>query len=108
RLSCLSSPTRLPAPPLFPYTTLFRSSRILFDGLRACGVAYRAAGEERQVLAGQEVILAAGALQSPQLLQLSGIGSAQLLREHGIDRKSTRLNSSHRTISYAVFCLKKK
>ena len=72
------------------------ASRILFDGLRACGVAYRAAGEERQVLAGQEVILAAGALQSPQLLQLSGIGSAQLLREHGIavvsDRKAVGEN----------------
>src|SRR5947207_10849109 len=71
-------------------------TRILFDGLRARGVAYRADSNERQVLAAKEVILAAGALQSPQLLQLSGIGSAQLLREHGIavvsDRKAVGEN----------------
>jgi choline dehydrogenase len=66
------------------------ATRVLFDGLRACGVAYRAAGEEREVRADREVILAAGALQSPQLLQLSGIGPAELLRQHGIPVLSDR------------------
>ncbi len=72
------------------------ATRILFDGVRARGVAYRADSNERQVLAAKEVILAAGALQSPQLLQLSGIGPAELLRKHGIavvsDRKSVGAN----------------
>ncbi len=53
--------------------------KVLFDGRRAIGVQY---GNE-QVLAG-EVILSAGALQSPQLLQLSGVGPSQLLSSFGI------------------------
>jgi choline dehydrogenase len=60
------------------------ATRILFDGLRARGIAYRVGNDERQVLAAKEVILAAGALQSPQLLQLSGIGPAALLGSLGI------------------------
>jgi choline dehydrogenase-like flavoprotein len=60
------------------------ATRILFEGVRARGVAYLANDEERDVWAGREVILAAGALQSPQLLQLSGIGPAALLKCHGI------------------------
>jgi choline dehydrogenase len=72
------------------------ATRILFDGLRACGIAYRAGNDERHMLAAKEVILAAGALQSPQLLRLSGIGPAELLRKHGIpvvsDRKGVGAN----------------
>ena len=72
------------------------ATRIRFEGLRACGVAYRAGNDEREVLAAREVILAAGALQSPQLLQLSGVGPAELLRKHGIavvsDRKAVGAN----------------
>jgi len=70
-------------------------TRILFDGNRAVGVEYRQraplgagpggnGGATRQARAGQ-VILCGGAINSPQLLQLSGVGSAGLLREHGID-----------------------
>jgi choline dehydrogenase len=59
--------------------------RILFDGIRACGVVYRQRGVEHEVRAGREVILSAGGLQSPQLLQVSGVGPADLLRSHGID-----------------------
>src|SRR5262245_23925924 len=66
------------------------ATRILFEGLRARGVAYRMGNEARQVLAAKEVILAAGALQSPQLLQLSGLGPAELLRQHGIEVVSDR------------------
>jgi choline dehydrogenase len=58
--------------------------RIDLDGQRAVGVTYRQGGIERQVLANREVILCGGAINSPQLLQLSGIGPAQLLSELGI------------------------
>src|SRR5437867_9068035 len=77
----------LPRPPrstLFPYTTLFRSRLVLVHFV----LNRRSRSDERHVPA-QHV---------PQL--------RQLVEER--DRKSTRLNSSHRTISYAVFCLKKK
>ena len=56
---------------------------IVFDGRRAAGVNYRDKGEHT-VTARREVLLAAGALQSPQLLQLSGIGPGALLQRHGI------------------------
>ena len=59
-------------------------SRVLFEGTTAVGVEWIEAGGLRQARAEREVILAAGALQSPQLLQLSGIGPAALLRQHGI------------------------
>ncbi|MFY1905449.1 GMC family oxidoreductase [Achromobacter xylosoxidans] len=57
---------------------------ILFEGSRACGVRYRQDGQVRTLQARREVILCAGALQSPQLLQLSGVGPAALLRRFGI------------------------
>jgi choline dehydrogenase len=55
-----------------------------FDGVRASGVRYRQGGVMKSATAKAEVLLAAGAIQSPQLLQLSGIGPEALLREHGI------------------------
>jgi choline dehydrogenase len=60
------------------------ASRIRFEGTRAAGVRFLQHGEMREVTARREVILTAGALQSPQLLQLSGVGPAALLREFGI------------------------
>ena len=60
------------------------ATRVLFDGRRATGVAYRQAGIERQIMASREVLLCAGALQSPQLLQLSGIGPGAHLQSLGI------------------------
>jgi choline dehydrogenase len=59
-------------------------TRILFDGTRACGVAYLHDGGERTVRAQAEVILSGGTINSPQLLLLSGIGPAHQLREHDI------------------------
>lgn len=60
-------------------------TRILFEGGRAVGVEYRRGrGAPRQVRAG-EVILSGGAINSPQLLQLSGIGNADELRALDID-----------------------
>ena len=61
-----------------------RATRILFGAGRATGVAYRQGGKEHTAHAAREVICASGALQSPQLLMLSGIGPADELRRHGI------------------------
>jgi len=60
------------------------ATRILFEGRRAAGIEYLHGGRTHQAHADREVILAAGAIQSPQLLQLSGIGPASLLAGHGI------------------------
>ena len=60
------------------------ATRILFDGRRAAGIRYAVNGEERTAHAGGEVLVASGAFNSPQLLQLSGLGPAALLRSHGI------------------------
>ncbi len=57
--------------------------RVVFDGNRAVGVEVESAGE-RYVVEGDEVVLSAGAIGSPHLLMLSGIGPAQQLRQHGI------------------------
>ncbi|MBT6535221.1 MAG: choline dehydrogenase [Rhodospirillaceae bacterium] len=59
--------------------------RVLFDGRRAVGVEYDQNGETKTAHAGGEVIVSGGAINSPQLLQLSGLGPADLLRTHGID-----------------------
>lgn len=61
-----------------------QTTRILFDGKRAIGVEYRRDGELHEVRAGAEVILSAGAIGSPQILQNSGIGPAALLRKVGV------------------------
>src|SRR3712207_8554343 len=96
---------RPPTSTLFPYTTLFRSDadRALLqagDGLRATGV-------QRAELAGLEVVR----LHQTRLA-LRPLRALRRATQHGgrpgADRKSTRLNSSHANISYAVFCLKKK
>lgn len=58
---------------------------LILNGRKAIGVRYRQSGSLREARAGREVILSAGALQSPQLLQLSGIGPAELLRAKGVD-----------------------
>src|SRR3712207_7799517 len=88
---------RPPRSTLFPYTTLFRSLDYLqdkYDGHEVASVAAYNAGEGRV----DEWISAAGGLEN---FKESHIAFAE-------DRKSTRLNSSHANISYAVFCLKKK
>jgi choline dehydrogenase len=67
------------------------AERILFEGRRAAGVQWRQNGAVRSARCRGEVVLAAGAIGSPQLLQLSGVGPADLLREHGIDVVLERL-----------------
>ncbi len=58
---------------------------LILEGRRAVGVRFRRDGESREARAGGTVILAAGAVGSPHLLQLSGIGPGQVLQEHGIE-----------------------
>ena len=61
------------------------ATRILFEGKRAVGVAYEQRGQSCEARAGAEVILCGGSINSPQLLQLSGVGPATLLRSCGIE-----------------------
>src|SRR3712207_7459653 len=95
---------RPPRSTLFPYTTLFRSETVLVveDDLGVAGVT-----RELLELAGYAVQTAADA---DEALRVLGRDSVDLLVTDVVlpDRKSTRLNSSHANISYAVFCLKKK
>jgi choline dehydrogenase len=60
------------------------ATRILFDGRRATGIEYLVGNRKSSARANVEVIVASGAFNSPQLLQLSGVGPASLLRSHGI------------------------
>ncbi len=61
------------------------ATRILFSGRRAIGIEYRQGDTMRTAYADGEVILSGGAFNSPQLMQLSGVGPAELLRTHGIE-----------------------
>jgi choline dehydrogenase len=65
---------------------------LIFDGVRATGVVYSKYDQSRTVQARQGVILAAGAVNSPQLLQLSGIGPAPLLQGLGIPVRVNNMN----------------
>src|SRR5207253_10896207 len=83
---------RPPRSTLFPYTTLFRS-------LTLTG-SLMAAGKLQELLPQRPITY-----KGQNLVNLSLLGIAVVI---AVDRKSTRLNSSHVAISYAVFCLKKK
>jgi choline dehydrogenase len=61
------------------------AEKILFEGRRAVAVRYRNAGTSRTARARREILVSGGAYNSPQLLQLSGVGPVDLLRQHGID-----------------------
>ena len=61
------------------------AQRILFDGRRAIGIEYRQGASLRTARARKEILISSGAYNSPQLLQLSGVGPAELLKSHGID-----------------------
>jgi choline dehydrogenase len=60
------------------------AARLLFDGKRCTGVAFRQRGQDRQALAAREVILCGGSVNSPHLLQISGIGPAAHLQAIGV------------------------
>src|SRR2546430_11907685 len=86
---------RPPRSTLFPYTTLFRSWN------RSQGLRQDPVGPGAPALGGR------GGDQA-SLADHAGVSSRAIHRNPDLDRKSTRLNSSHSQISYAVFCLKKK
>ncbi|MBN9474455.1 MAG: GMC family oxidoreductase N-terminal domain-containing protein [Burkholderiales bacterium] len=71
--------------PNLTVVTEAHTTRILFEGARAIGVEWSHKGEVKRTRAEREVILSAGAIQSPQILQLSGVGPAALLKGLGID-----------------------
>src|SRR3712207_7853043 len=92
---------RPPRSTLFPYTTLFRSIGAVVD------VEQRALGAlEEHPFAGIERPAQQQAGVDDAVLERLGV--LRVLLHHLVDRKSTRLNSSHANISYAVFCLTKK
>src|SRR5256885_9720522 len=95
---------RPPRSTLFPYTTLFRSRSVRSVPIRS---------HQRGAVARLALQAAAIGVVTGTTLTVAGfhrgiIFMAALLILGGTDRKSTRLNSSHLVISYAVFCLKKK
>jgi choline dehydrogenase-like flavoprotein len=65
--------------------TKARATKILFEGKRAVGVAYRVGKTTHEARASKEVILSSGTFQSPQLLMLSGVGATSEIKPYGID-----------------------
>src|SRR5207247_3567698 len=61
------------------------ATKLLFDGKRCTGVAFRQSGADRRLTAAREVIVCGGAVNSPHLLQISGIGPADHLRAIGVE-----------------------
>src|SRR3712207_8614716 len=96
---------RPPRSTLFPYTTLFRSLRRL--AARHAVVAVEVVDPREQTLA-FEGLLHLVDPESGELVEGDATREVREAYEQAEDRKSTRLNSSHANISYAVFCLKKK
>src|SRR5262245_62311665 len=95
-----------PPSTLFPYTTLFRSStNRYFLSKLTCEVDLFRSGLEVVALR-PSYIIGPGSELVPELLREMAAGEVERVGDG--DRKSTRLNSSHLGISYAVFCLKKK
>src|SRR3712207_7569648 len=94
---------RPPRSTLFPYTTLFRSATASATARRITQETSAETGVSIGSPAAYEVLR----IRSPRDRQARG-DTGHRLRLHQGDRKSTRLNSSHANISYAVFCLNKK
>src|SRR3712207_8982020 len=94
---------RPPRSTLFPYTTLFRSAEH-GGGRRLVGAGLEVDAEAGQKILGLDQHVEEVAYR--RALVAADVSDARL--QERLDRKSTRLNSSHANISYAVFCLKKK
>src|SRR3712207_7895769 len=98
---------RPPRSTLFPYTTLFRSCQNIWQAVGHNDINLEP-GELRHKLGGSLVGTVSPAIDDMNGLAFTPSMLRQPLYECRRDRKSTRLNSSHANISYAVFCLKKK
>src|SRR3712207_7470459 len=96
---------RPPRSTLFPYTTLFRSVMALIEGESVATVLRR--GPSRRPFDEVERVLCDVA-DALAFAHARGVVHRDVKPDNILDRKSTRLNSSHANISYAVFCLKKK
>src|SRR3712207_7956266 len=95
---------RPPRSTLFPYTTLFRSREDVRERVEVLAPGKLEPGARRD--GGVQVGHRCGRLAGSRVArELAGDHADE---RAGVDRKSTRLNSSHANISYAVFCLKKK
>src|SRR3712207_8030505 len=99
---------RPPRSTLFPYTTLFRS--ILVRGPHVFQGYHGLDEETKEVLSDDGWFKTGdlGKIDEEGFLTIAGRTKEIIVTSSGKDRKSTRLNSSHANISYAVFCLKKK
>lgn len=75
-------------------------TRLLFEGKRCAGLVYRKNGREFTVRAGRETILCMGAIQSPQILELSGVGRPEVLRPLGIPILHARANVGENYIDH--------
>src|SRR3712207_7524219 len=95
---------RPPRSTLFPYTTLFRS----VDGYRADHMAISPDGTRLLVSASTAGVVDVIDTADGKIVNTFESGDQPHENNYSRDRKSTRLNSSHANISYAVFCLKKK
>src|SRR5690625_5994664 len=106
----------IPLPPistLFPYTTLFRSEaiqRLEYEDLLTRKANGRLKVSPISIKDVEEIFIVRSKLEAVAVEQASDnmTGEDEKRLSHLTDRKSTRLNSSHVAISYAVFCLKKK
>src|SRR3712207_7414283 len=97
---------RPPRSTLFPYTTLFRSRHVGELELDCLELRDRPSELLARLRVGEREVV--GSLRQPDAHGGDGDASPIEDLEELLDRKSTRLNSSHANISYAVFCLKKK
>src|SRR5437899_8195264 len=93
---------RPPSSTLFPYTTLFRSTHALLVTYEFGSVLFKADALYAYLFSCDDKV--AARRDKHRSLKASGVRAV----DNQLDRKSTRLNSSHLGISYAVFCLKKK
>ena len=82
-----------------------QASKVLFDGKRASGIEFFEQGNSFSVSAGREVILSAGAFQSPQLLMLSGIGPTMHLKNFGIELVAERNNVGQNLQDHIDYCV---
>src|SRR5207248_4441042 len=103
-----SSSRTPPSSTLFPYTTLFRSGLRVYlqnpPSIRIGGQLTKSLYQYTLVSPDTDQLYKYAQLMNDKMRNLPGL--IDVTTDLQIDRKSTRLNSSHRTISYAVFCLK--
>src|SRR5690606_41977213 len=97
-----------PQSPLFPYTTLFRSNHIRGVTVTCIDREKKCVEDSRGIKTPYDVLILGTGSRPTMPKDIPTMPGIFSMRRRSEDRKSTRLNSSHVKISYAVFCLKKK